>query len=131
MKKKNFSSWISYLLSYEGIFVSLSTIVNAFFALYFLGFLKNQNDLVDMISLFLKVFIGLFLIVRFNPFYDVLTYRHTFSEFDRKVVYSAGSYILIINGIVVYNDYISKPQKLIQQELDRAKGLFTGDKKST
>jgi hypothetical protein len=124
MSKHEFFEWVYYFISYEGIFVTLSTIVNAFFVLYVLGFLKNQNQLVDTISVFLKVFIGLFLIVRFNPFYNVLTYRKNFSEFDRKVVYSAGCYILIINGIVVYNDYLSKEQETIQQKLDRAKALL-------
>ena len=131
MKTKIFSGWLSYFFSYEGIFVILSTVVNAFFIFYALGFLKDQNQLVETISVFLKVFIGVFLVVRFNPFHNVLKERKTFSEFDRKVVYSAGVYMLIINGIVVYNNYVTKEKQQIKQHLDHRKGLHKKDEQQS
>jgi hypothetical protein len=121
MRSNIFYRWLSYLVSYEGIFVILSTVVNVFVISYALGFLKNQHQSVDTISLFLKVFIGLFLVVRFNPFDNVLHERKIFSELDRKVVYSAGFYILMINGVVVYNNYITKEEEKIKQRLQSAK----------
>jgi hypothetical protein len=92
-------------ISYEYLFVILSTIVNIFFVLYFFGFLKNQNSLVERISFYLKIFIGLFLVVKFNPFYTFSAYGDKFTDLDKKIVFSAGLYITVINFIVLYNDY--------------------------
>ncbi len=95
-------------VNYQKAFVLLSTVVNVFFLLYFFGFLKDQNELVESISFYLRIFIGLFLVLKFNPFYFIPTDRRKFTEFDRRVVFSAGVYVLIINGIGTYNDYIFK-----------------------
>jgi hypothetical protein len=95
-------------ISYEYVFVILSTIVNIFFVLYFLGFLKNKNALVESISFYLKLFIGFFLVVKFNPFYTFSSYGDKFTGLDKKIVFSAGIYITIINLIVLYNDYQKK-----------------------
>jgi hypothetical protein len=92
-------------ISYEYVFVILSTIVNIFFVLYFLGFLKNKNALVETISFYLKIFIGFFLVIKFNPFYTFSSYGDKFTGLDKKIVFSAGLYITIINLIVLYNDY--------------------------
>lgn len=106
----SFESNIRSLLNYETVFVVLSTIVNVFFILYFLGFLKNKNALVEQISFYLKMFIGIFLVVKFNPFYTIGGYGNKFTNLDKKIVFSAGMYITIINLIIIYNDY-SKNKK--------------------
>jgi hypothetical protein len=98
-------------LTYESIFVILSTVVNIFFVLYFFGFLKNKNALVENISFYLKIFIGIFLVVKFNPFYTFANYSNKFTNLDKKIVFSAGVYIVIINLIVLYNDYQKKNNK--------------------
>lgn len=99
------------LLNYESIFVILSTVVNIFFVLYFFGFLKNKNALVENISFYLKIFIGIFLVVKFNPFYTFANYSNKFTNLDKKIVFSAGVYIVIINFIVLYNEYQKKNNK--------------------
>lgn len=99
------------LLTYETAFVALSTIVNIFFVLYFLGFLKNKNTLVETISFFLKIFIGLFLALKFNPFYSFTNHGNKFTNLDRRIVFSAGMYILIINSIVLYDNYLKETSR--------------------
>ena len=90
-----------YKLDY--VYIVLSGIVNMFFVLYFLGFLKNKNELVEKISMLLKLFIGIFLSIKYNPFYRVMDSK--FTAFDRNLVFSAGIYIVLINSIVAYNYY--------------------------
>ncbi len=107
----NFYNNARTLVTYETAFVVLSTIVNVFFFLYFIGFLKDKNALVENISFYLKLSIGLFLAIKFNPFYTLSTTGSKFTNLDKKIVFSAGMYILIINGIVLYDQYYKKDAK--------------------
>jgi hypothetical protein len=102
-------------VTYETAFVTLSTIVNVFFILYFFGFLKDKNELVETISGYLKIFIGIFLVVRFNPFFTFPGNSKKFTEFDRTVVFSAGCYVLIITGIGKYTEYLIKEENRIKK----------------
>ena len=110
MKSNDFLHQTYTFVTYESVFVGLSTIVNVFFILYFFGFLQGKNELVERISFFLKVFIGVFLVVRFNPFYPLSNHPKKLTEFDRKVVFSAGCYMLIIYGIGLYDAVVAKDQ---------------------
>ena len=92
------------LYKIDYIYIVLTGIVNTFFVLYFLGFLKNKNELVEKISILLKLFIGIFLTLKYNPFYKLMDSK--FTEFDKNLVFSAGVYIILINSIVAYNSYI-------------------------
>ena len=120
------------------MFVLLSTIVNIFFGLYFLGFLKNKNALVENISFYLKLFIGIFLALKFNPFYTFESYGTKFTNLDKKIVFSAGMYILVINGIELYNKHLDeKSKKGLTDQLKYAnsltnpvKNIFTNNSKS-
>jgi hypothetical protein len=116
----NFLKSIYSFVNYQRAFVFLSTIVNVFFLLYFFGFLKNQNEMVETISFYLKIFIGIFLVVKFNPFYNFATNHKKFTEFDRTVVFSAGSYLLIINGIGIYNSYLKDKEQKLKRMIDPA-----------
>lgn len=104
-------------VSYQTAFVALSTVVNVFFLLYFLGFLKNQNELVERISFYLKMFIGLFLVFKFNPFYTFASSSKKLTEFDRTVVFSAGCYMLIISAIGIYTDYVKQKEDELNKQI--------------
>lgn len=100
--KKMYDYYYSFS-KYEIVFVVLSFFVNSFFLLYFFGFLKDKNIWIENISFYLKMFIGIFLVARFNPFYSFTRSGNNFTRFDKTVVFSAGIYIFIINSIVFYN----------------------------
>lgn len=102
-----------YKLDY--VYIVLSGIVNTFFVLYFIGFLKNKNELIEKISILLKLFIGIFLSIKYNPFYKVMDSK--FTSFDRNLVFSSGVYIVLINSIVAYNDYVMN-KKMIEEKLN-------------
>lgn len=65
---------------------------------------------------FLKYYIGLLLVILYNP----LTYKESkFEEFDRKLVFSAGLFILLSTTLVIgIEQYIiSKTQYIIDKNI--------------
>ena len=70
--------------------------------LFFIGFFQNKPSLFVEFNFIVKLVLALFLIYRFN------SYRKTkieFTELDRKVCYSAGTYILMISFIDLIDHY--------------------------
>jgi len=82
-------SWVLYILSLLGI---------SFFGINFF------ND----IQQFIRIYISLFLIIKFNPF----TNQKKFNNFDKNIVFQAGVFILsttLLNQLVksVFNNIIT------------------------
>ena len=70
-------SWGLYVVALLGI---------SFFSPKYLSYLRE----------IIKIYISLLLIYKFNPFF----YKHYISEFDRKIVFSAGVYLLLTTTII-------------------------------
>jgi len=74
------------------------------YILYFIiaiGLSANAPQYLETLQYWVKLYIGLFLIYRFNIFQTI-----HFNELDRKVAFSAGLFLLsttIFNQILVYN----------------------------
>lgn len=93
-----------------------------FFMLYFLHFLYillfagfemyEVSEYIDVLNFYFRMYICLFLIVRFNPFRKF----HSFSEFDRQVVFTSALLILTTIGVTKIRDYIQEFTDLIQNE---------------
>ena len=66
----------------------------------YLGLSSNASSYLETIDYYLRIYISLFLILRFNPFMTIV-----FSELDRKIVFSAG---LLIFTTTALNKYIVK-----------------------
>lgn len=66
----------------------------------YLGLSENATEYIDTLNFYLKIYVCLYLIYRFNP----LT-RNKFTEFDRKVAFRSGLFILTTTFI---NQYVSK-----------------------
>ena len=75
-----------------------------------LGISVNAPEYLNTLQSFMKIYISLFLIYRFNPF------RHVkFTELDAKITFSAGIFLLgttAIDGIV--KNYISTFKDYLQ-----------------
>ena len=56
----------------------------------FLGWSSSASAYLVTIDYYIKIYICLFLLFRFNPFTKITT----FTELDRKIVFSAGLFIL-------------------------------------
>ena len=84
--------------------------------LYFLfaiGFANNAPEYLVPLDYYTKIYIALFLIIRFNPFRTV-----KFTELDKKIAFSAGLFIIsitLLNSTLL--DYVSEAKSLIHGKL--------------
>jgi len=85
------------MLGHKDLFVYGTLLVNIIYVFFALGFLSDKPDYVDTIEFWLKAYMGVYLVWRFNPLYPL-----TFSDFDRKVIFSAGSFLFTITIVEVY-----------------------------
>lgn len=68
------------------------------FILVIVGFFKTPPAIFVTFTFFVKVFIALFLIYRFNPYHKVV-----FNDLDRRLAFSAGGLILLFS----FTDYVA------------------------
>jgi len=80
-----------------------------------LGFSQLAPKYLQILDYYVRVYICLFLMWRFNPFRSY----YEFTELDRKIAFSAGAFILTTT---VLNQYLlllkNKAQNLIKTEED-------------
>lgn len=67
--------------------------------LYIVGALNSNISFLLKINLYVKMFIALFLIYRFNRWRHI---KVTFTDLDREIAFSAGLYIFVLS----FTDYI-------------------------
>ena len=95
-----------YLIQKHGF----SIIIYLTWVLYFailLGLSANAPQYLDDLQYYVKMYVSLFLIVRFNPFTRV-----RFNELDGKIAFSAGVFLITTTAI----------NGLIQMYLEKLKG---------
>jgi hypothetical protein len=97
-------------LSSAFIFLIVSGTINILVLLYEIGFLKTESPYLVIASIILRFFIGIILVITYNPYYPL---RKRFKDFDNKIAYSAGLYITIVSLLNVYNIYVLKKIKMI------------------
>ena len=73
-----------------------------------IGILREEPLILSVIDYWIKVFVGLFLLYRFNPYVHI-----KFTEFDRKVIFSAGLFMIITT---VVNTYLINYEILIPND---------------
>lgn len=64
------------------------------YALSFLGLYSKAPEYLTTIDFILRTYVSLFLVLRFNPFTKV-----KFTEFDRKIIFSAGVFLILSSTI--------------------------------
>ena len=64
------------------------------YALILLGLSTNAPQYVKTLDSVLKIYISLFLVLKFNPFV-----KAKFNEFDRKLAFAAGIFLLTTTAI--------------------------------
>jgi len=77
--------------------VTVIVIHVAYLALVF-GLVEKQPEILENVDFWLKVFMAVFLILRFNPFTTI-----KFTEFDRKVVFATGVFLFTVT---IVNNYL-------------------------
>jgi hypothetical protein len=84
-----------------------------------LGFTKPAG--LTILDYYLKIFLALYLLYRFNPYYGEIK----FQELDRRVAFSAGVFLFtttVLNGLLMnysnkYRDEIQKQIHLVEKKL--------------
>ena len=80
------------------------------FILLFLGILQKEPTYFIEASFILKVFISLYLVIRFNDFRKNIK----FTELDRKVCFMAGIYLILFSFADLVQDYSLKIKTFIK-----------------
>lgn len=84
-------------------------VISFIWLLLFLTFINIFTDktkqLLTTVSYYIRIYVCLFLIIRFNPFYSFFTKRKfVFTELDRKIAYTAG--VTLLTTDVTFIQYI-------------------------
>ncbi len=69
-----------------------------------LGFSETAPKYLSTLDYYIRVYICLFLMWRFNPFRT----HYEFTDLDRKIAFSAGAFILTTTALNQYLEYIQK-----------------------
>jgi hypothetical protein len=104
-----------YRLLYETNNFIFNIGITIIWILIFLSFVNFYNDktkmILSIVSYYIRIYVCVFLIVRFNPFYTMFTKKKfVFTDLDRKIAYSSGITILTtdINLIQTISDLFNK-----------------------
>ena len=104
-----------YRLLYETNNFIFNIGITIIWILIFLSFVNFYSDktkmILSIVSYYIRIYVCVFLIVRFNPFYTMFTKRKfVFTDLDRKIAYSSGITILTtdINLIQTISDLFNK-----------------------
>lgn len=81
-----------YLLSYFSIFL---------YIVAFIGLSFNAPKYLLLLQEIMKIYISIILILRFNPYYKIEFNKNNY-EFDRKIAFSSGVFLLLTTGITTY-----------------------------
>ena len=79
----------------HGAFTIFIVIIYFLYAVSIIGLSTTAPKYIETLDSYIKIYICLFLIYRFNPFRS----RIEFTELDRKIVFSAGLFILATTTI--------------------------------
>lgn len=82
---------------HERIYTYAVYISYILYALILFGITKYAPQYLDTLRNFIKIYISLILIIKFNPFVERKKYM---SEFDRKLVFSSGIFLLLTTSII-------------------------------
>lgn len=68
-------------------------------------FTEKTKQLLTDISHYIRIYVCIFLIIRFNPFYSYFTKKKfVFTELDRKIAYTAG--ITLLTTDITFIQYV-------------------------
>ena len=108
---------------YENIFYYTVNVTYILYIIILFGVGGFAPEYLEYLNIFLKLYIGLILFIRFNP----LTYKSKkFTEFDRKLVFSSSIFLLLSTALIsgIENYIKNKSKKLISPTIDKIKSLI-------
>ena len=89
--------------------ILFNIIISFIWLLLFLTFVniytEKTKEILSDVSYYIRIYVCLFLILRFNPFYSYFTKRKfVFTELDRKIAYTAG--VTLLTTDIAFVQYI-------------------------
>ena len=93
---------------HKNIYNSIAIISLVFYILAFTGLLYTDPKYLETLHSIIKIYISIILIIRFNPFTKPV-YNESNFDFDRKIAFSAGFFLLLASGINEYVEKLLKP----------------------
>lgn len=86
----------------------------ALYILFAVGIFKSAPQYLETLDYYVKIYISLFLLWRFNPFRTI-----NFTELDRKISFSAGLFLFTTSAInQILTKYLDNAKMIIQQNVD-------------
>lgn len=106
----------------ETVFTYTVLMLNIAYAGLAVGLLSKKPDILDKIDYSVKVFISVFLVWRFNPLFPA-----KFTEFDRKVVFSAGTFLFTVTIVDYYlSEYVKSAKESAKSVVTTVRSNITG-----
>lgn len=79
----------------EKVFYIAVTISYILYGLTLFGLYKKAPEYLYTLNMAMKIYVSLFLIIRFNPYV-----KNTFTNFDRKIAYTSGIFLLLTTTLI-------------------------------
>ena len=99
------------------VFIVISYLAYILFAI---GLFKNAPQYLETLDQYVKIYISLFLLWRFNPFKKI-----NFTELDRKISFSAGIFLFTTSAInQIFIKYFNNAKNSFQRDATLFNGLF-------
>ena len=110
------------LYHFQNMFFNIFTIFSYLLLIIsLLGISQTAREYLVKLSYYIRIYICLFLIWRFNPFRT----NYEFTELDRKIAFSAGVFILSTTALNKYLIYVEdKARNITINITDSAKKQF-------
>ncbi len=85
-------------------------ITKVVWTLFFIGVFTDKPSLYLTVNFFIKILLSLFLIYRFNSY---RSHKIHFTELDRKICYSVGTYMLMFSFLDIIQSYVERLRHLV------------------
>jgi hypothetical protein len=108
------------MIGYDTVFDITVFLIHVGYIALAVGALSQEPRILSIVDYWIKVFVGLFLLYRFNPYMHI-----KFTEFDRKVIFSAGMFMFITTVVNTYLiSYVKKVKEAGKFAYGRVKTEF-------
>ena len=87
---------------YENLYYYGKYILYGLYVITYLGLWNSAPTYLEDVNYFLKILVGLILIIFFNP----LQHKNTFTKFHRDVAFSAGFFLLASTTLTSFKNEI-------------------------
>lgn len=86
---------------HQKLYYLLSYLTIILYVIAFIGLSFNAPKYLLLLQEIMKIYISIILILRFNPYYKIEFNKNNY-EFDRKLAFSSGIFLLLTTGVTTY-----------------------------